>query len=1084
MRKFFSVIAVILLLSIFGCSREKEVIIRDSDRIPVTLTDDFETGELFAWECYPYAQDIGYDPGTVCLKEPAHNKSRYALARIVKPNDALDLSQGFTKQIDLWTTEETRLTFALFLISDRKPEKVDISLGLFDGRLYTHTVNSPEVNTWMEIDVPAMDFLHSGERLSAGEHIQVIAIKAFYPLVSHLISYTILIDDVSISGERPRRFIVQSAPSTTFERFGFSILNTHYCYGDTVGLAVTTEGGREVDYIEGALYNPEGTLKVGGIKFYDDGTHGDEKSDDNIWSNDSIYTILADDTRGHWTLSLTGGSVDAPDMTDEFRFLVPGKRLISYDHPRLFFSEKEITARLAEDESTHVRTILDNALARRDRYADIEIDGIEEDTNVPDESLTGGPYSRVSTNQRQWLNPAYTLAGIVEAGAWQYYLNGDEEAGERAKKALIKFSKFEAWNRSWMESHGRHIYFPVGYMARRVAIGYDLLYPLLSDKEKKTVRDGIMNNAIKPFYRDMVEMNRMPSNLSNHIAVIVAGLGLAATTIYGDDPGNPTLEPYLSGIMAKMKDFMDKTYFPEGSYGEPYTYQAMASRDLTETLFAFERNFGVDYTSTTDLKDVWVYPLYATHSSGRYQDFGDVSLRYGMTQTHMQWLTYRMENPWTYAYLEPHYESGRGGIFGYLWYTEGIFPRYRDELPTSKLFTHKGNMIMRSDWDDEGSIMIFKCGPNSNHYHLDQGTFVIMTNGTELLSDAGHSSGYYSNLYYPGYYTQAIGHNVMLVDRNPESQGIADYENGVAALRNYPKIIRHFAGDIADEVKGDLTCVYKDELTAYTRSLLFMKPDLIFLFDRVKSAREHEYNWLFHAEHTDGESSITSEGNRVEITRTKARLTIDVLAPEIVSSRIRNSDRDESFITLSSDKGLTDTAFLSVLMPEPVISGGDSLDVLQPKPKAQLIESDGWIGARIDYEGAYDMAMFRTGESGETDTVANIFDTDADHFALTIDTGGRVSRMYLSQGTILVSTGDDSYIFTGTHDITAAISHEGIITRLEADTEQETGITFSVYRVPETVLIDDSEFEEWSYNNAEKTMTVQLPKGHAVLVIR
>ena len=36
--------------------------------------------------------------------------------------------------------------------------------------------------------------------------------------------------------------------------------------------------------------------------------------------------------------------------------------------------------------------------------------------------------------------------------------------------------------------------------------------------------------------------------------------------------------------MTKMKTFVDRTYMPDGSYGEPYTYQAMASRDLTENV--------------------------------------------------------------------------------------------------------------------------------------------------------------------------------------------------------------------------------------------------------------------------------------------------------------------------------------------------------------------------------------------------------------------------------------------------------------------------------------------------------------------
>ena len=36
-----------------------------------------------------------------------------------------------------------------------------------------------------------------------------------------------------------------------------------------------------------------------------------------------------------------------------------------------------------------------------------------------------------------------------------------------------------------------------------------------------------------------------------------------------------------------------------------------------------------------------------------------------------------------------------------------------------------------------------------------------------------------------------------------------------------------------------------------------MKPDILFLYDKVKSDQPHSYSWLFHAEHTNGKSSIT-----------------------------------------------------------------------------------------------------------------------------------------------------------------------------------------------------------------------------------
>ena len=49
-------------------------------------------------------------------------------------------------------------------------------------------------------------------------------------------------------------------------------------------------------------------------------------------------------------------------------------------------------------------------------------------------------------------------------------------------------------------------------------------------------------------------MNRMPSSNSNHIGVILSGVGLAAVAIANDDPDIPDLEPYFSGILAKSNN--------------------------------------------------------------------------------------------------------------------------------------------------------------------------------------------------------------------------------------------------------------------------------------------------------------------------------------------------------------------------------------------------------------------------------------------------------------------------------------------------------------------------------------------------
>ncbi len=1040
-------------------------------RVPYVIYDNFDTGEMFTWEPYPYQQDTGYDPLFGTKKEPAYGGKGSSLSRITKPNDANDLSQGFTKRIDMYSLNTTRLKFAYYFMSDRKPEKLDVSLGTFDGRLFTHTILSPKANTWVEVDIPVDSFNLNGKSLNDGVHLQVVVLKAFYPLVNHLPSYSILIDEFKLNGERSRQFIAQSPKSTWFEQFGHSVLNRHYLNGETITLSVSAEEGKSLDEVSAELINPDNKIVMSNIKFYDDGSHGDVKASDGIWSNKAVYTIKPTDSRGQWKIRTKSGN-GIEQFSWDLGFIVPVSDMAPGVHPRVFHSESQLSARMAGPEPEPAKRLLNN-LIQSYKPSTIDINELPEQNMVAPESVTGGPYA--SAGMGGWYNTQNALARVITNEAWHYALTKNMDAASRAKAALLKLSLLPSWNHPWMEANGNHTYYPGAPAAIAAGIGYDLLYNLLSAEEQNTIRKGIMDKSIKPFYRDMVELNRMPSSNSNHIGVILSGVGIAAMAIANDDPNLPGLEPYLSGILAKTKQFIDRTVLPEGSYNEPYTYQEMGYRELVEFLYSLERNFGIDYTSTTYLKEFYQYPIYVTQAKdGAYQDLGDVSHTYNFTQQPMQWLVYKMKDPFMYKYVKPSWDSGktRGGIIPYLWYTEGITPIGRETLPLSKHFEGKGHMVTRTSWEDTGSVMIFKAGPNGNHYHADQGTILLTHNGEELLSDAGHSSDYYGNLYFPGYYTQAVGHNVMLVDMNAESQAVGDFENGIASLRTHPEITHSFAGNNAMAVVADLSSVYKNKVSNYTRTLLSSKNGPIFLFDQVKSPEAHSYNWLFHAEHTNGKSSITYADNRMSINRPAARLTMDVLSPQALTGRIRNSDRDESFIAFSSDK-LKDADFLALMVPEGKPENGEY--ATRPKPKR--IDSNAWIGAVLKEANADYYGFFRVNKSSESGIEG--FKTDGRRFTAVISEN-QLKEAYF-EGKTFEGYGS---VLKFSAPVSASIIFSASETVLEQKSDSTCQLIMTRAVKPISIVQNGLSIKNWKYDQMSKTLTLVIPEGQSTISIK
>jgi hypothetical protein len=1056
------VVTILFLFVVFNL----DVVIAQKpvDKIPYALFDDFETGELYSWEPYPYAQDIGFDALYFARQSPTYHNSKYALARPIKASDAVELYQGFTKRLNMYTIAATRVKAAVYFQSDRNPQTLELSLGTFDGRRYLNTIQNPVANQWVELDIPVTDFKMNGQSLGSGEHIQVITIKASYPMVYYLYTYTILMDNFSINGERQQHFVGVKPASTDFNMFDISILNKHFFYGDVLSLAARTEVKTQLTQVKGKLIDSRSRIVKDNISF---SKKGEE------WVNESIHKFTERDVAGQWEILLTGQTESGTEVRWGFKFLMPGKQIIG--HPRLFFSAAELQKRLANEKSTVAKNILDKAL-KDTAFMKVDIKAIKEGEDKTGDNLVGGPYSKTTVGfdaYGMWMNPMVKLGSVITEGSYRYAFIHDIAAGKKAKEALLKLCSFSKWNNNWMLVRKFWTYYPVGYTLTPVACGYDMLYDLLSAEDRAYVREAIINKGLKLFYRDMVEMNRMPSNMTNHIAVIVSGFGLAATAICGDDPNNPYLEPYLSGIITKTKTFIDRTYYEDGSYGEPKSsYMNMATESIAKLLPALERNFGIDYSTTTNVQDFYKYPLQATHSSGRVQDFGDSGGSDGGvvqigSQLHAQWFVYRTGNPFLYKYVKQYWEAGNGGYLGYLWYRDDINPVFRETLPVSKVFSAQG-MLMRSGWDDQSSIICIRVGPNSNHFHYDQGSFQIMTNGDVLLTDPGHGGSYYANLDFLIYNIQAIGHNVMLVDHDPESQTPADYDNGIAALHDWPRMVHSFAGKIADAAEEDLATVYKNKLGVYTRTLLYTKSGPIFLFDRVKSKSPdgHVYDWLFHAPRNGGQRSLSYSDQRVMIDRPAARLTLDVVEPEIASALIRDRN-DESYVSLSSKPNLTDVNFFAVILPEAKPVAGD----FNSRPKTTRLDAEGWIGARIENQGNVDFGFFRTGSTASGSIEG--FTTDAKNFTVSINGNESIKSIYF-EGTSFKGKG---LTINSTTSITCALAFQKSSADIEVEADKATELSLSYENIPKNVLSDGILLRDWHYDPDNKMVSLKLPEG-------
>jgi hypothetical protein len=286
-------------------------------------------------------------------------------------------------------------------------------------------------------------------------------------------------------------------------------------------------------------------------------------------------------------------------------------------------------------------------------------------------------------------------------------------------------------------------------------------------------------------------------------------------------------------------------------------------------LHALERVFGIDYWARSNVLDSLAYPL-ATLATPTTEslDMGDTHppAGHGIAS-----IAYRSKDPvvrWYAARFEPR------TIEDFVFFDDGIAPA-RPPSPGSRFFPDKGNVVFRSGWEQDDTLLLFRAGPTFNHHHADQGAFLFRAFGETLATEAGWSD-YYKDPYYASFFTQAAGHNTVLVDGDPESQSIADTAQ-FNALAAYPRITDVVLSDTYDAVTSDLAAVYKGRLSHYTRALVFMKPDYLLVHDDLQaSGRPARFDWRLHVPNRRG---VMAASERATYAGAQAALAVRSLLP-------------------------------------------------------------------------------------------------------------------------------------------------------------------------------------------------------------
>lgn len=434
--------------------------------------------------------------------------------------------------------------------------------------------------------------------------------------------------------------------------------------------------------------------------------------------------------------------------------------------------------------------------------------------------------------------------------AIDYRASGDAHALAESQQLLKNIAAWPTWTHPWFAAHGYHSYYPVGIAAKYVVMAEQFLGGDLPEQTQAALDVSLFKNVIVPIYTEYVAEDRLQFNYSNWIGNTAGGALLAAVA-----SRQPGASAYALGLFEKERDHVAAAYTSDGSYGEGVTYHRFDFEMTSLVAELAKRHFGMSldhYFAHSER-----YLAYANYGKDGLLDYGDSHVDVAPSNVFAYTAALNLSPATTDFYFQ-HRERGTAELLSrVLWEAKIDAPAPAADEPQSMVFAQRGVAVLREGWSPDAAVVAMRAGKNFNHNHADQGSVFYAKYGKLWLGEAGYAD-YYKDPSYNTYNIQAAGHNVLLVDGNPESQVIA----GNDVLGQFPSVGRAELDGAVQLVEADLTSVYPSDVRRYTRTLVFAPRGTLVVIDRIHSATPHRFAQRWHP--AQPVSASTQEWFRME----------------------------------------------------------------------------------------------------------------------------------------------------------------------------------------------------------------------------
>jgi len=535
------------------------------------------------------------------------------------------------------------------------------------------------------------------------------------------------------------------------------------------------------------------------------------------WSRERKFTVAAE-----------AAAFPRPTL-DKLRTRIPD------EHPRLFVRPEQRDELRSLTENGRLAEAWDAIVGDAEQLLTREYD-----TSEPPLYPDGIEWKGETWKEIWWGNRKRAIAVVEPAArmAFVYWMTGDERFGERARELMMAVMQWDpSGSTQW--KYNDEAAMPLLYWPSRI---YTWAYDRFTEAEREKILEVMQVRARDCFnhLRGGRHLWRPYSSHSNRAWHWLMEAGIAFHDVIPDAPRWLDYSTTIFYSAYPVWGGADGAWHEGVSYWRSYIYRfqygAMAMREalginaFDKPFFSANGYFGL-YTLPPGAEAGGWGDLSADRRSGQIAELMGI-LASGAGNSHWQW------------YADRHdVNIASDSWFGFLLAarSSGVESKPPTDLPSSRAFKDTGLAVLNSNLlDGKDNVQVhFKSSPwgRQSHGYNANNAFLLNIDGQRALIRSGRRD-VHGSPHHVKWMWSTRSDNAILVNgegqfpHTPEAQGR----------------ITHFeTSEILDIVTGEAGDSY-DNLDRWTRTLYFLKPDVLFIHDVLEAPEPSTYQWLLHAQ--------------------------------------------------------------------------------------------------------------------------------------------------------------------------------------------------------------------------------------------